>query len=126
MSQLPEDQKKLIWPEPSQHLTALHEIRSHKIGGPFGVVIPPYRVMDCTDNDSWPQKLAKSPEYVFCHDECMGNFSVVTVPFLMYIFFDSVHRVVSICVNCSFIQYTLRRPHHGWRITGPKSILPQC
>lgn len=79
MSQLPEDKKKLVWPELSQHLTTLHGIRSNKIGGPSGLVIPPYRVMDCTDNDSWIQKLAKSPEYVFCHND-LSQYNIIVDP----------------------------------------------
>lgn len=79
MSQLPEDKKKLVWPELSQHRTTLHGIRSNKIGGPSGLVIPPYRVMDYTDNDSWDQKEAKSPEYVFCHND-LSQYNIIVDP----------------------------------------------
>lgn len=69
MSQLPEDQKKVVRAELSQHLAVLREIKSDRIGGPSGIVIPPYRVMDCTDNDSWPRHLSEREDYVFCHND---------------------------------------------------------
>lgn len=69
MSDLSEDQKKLVWPELKQHLATLQQLKSYKIGGPSGIIIPPYRVMRLTENESWPQKLAASPEYVFCHND---------------------------------------------------------
>lgn len=52
MSRLSEDQKKIVREELSRHLATLHEIRSNTTGGPSGIVIPPSRVMKCTDNDS--------------------------------------------------------------------------
>lgn len=79
MSQLPEEQKKLVWPEINQHLATLHRIKSCKIGGPSGIVIPPYRVMDRVNNDAWPLKLAASPEYVFCHND-LSQHNIIVDP----------------------------------------------
>jgi serine/threonine protein kinase len=69
MSRLSEDQKKIVRVELLQHLATLHGIRSNTIGGPSGMVIPPYRVMRCTENDGWQVKSSDSTEYVFCHND---------------------------------------------------------
>lgn len=69
MSRLSEDQKKIVRGELCRHLATLHEIRSKTTGGPSGIVIPPYRVMKCTDNDNWPVRSSESAEYVFCHND---------------------------------------------------------
>ncbi|KAB8216478.1 hypothetical protein BDV33DRAFT_207329 [Aspergillus novoparasiticus] len=44
MSQLSEVQKEIVNVELQQHLDALHGIESKTIGGPSGIVIPPYRL----------------------------------------------------------------------------------
>ncbi|KAJ5291055.1 hypothetical protein N7478_000306 [Penicillium angulare] len=70
MSELSEDQKKLVWPEIDQHLATLHSLTSNKIGGPSSeIVIPPYRVMACNERDDWTQKISKSEKFVFCHND---------------------------------------------------------
>lgn len=69
MSQLSEDQKKVVRAELCQHMAVLREIKSSRIGGPSGIVIPPYRVMDCTENDSWPQHSSEREDFVFCHND---------------------------------------------------------
>ncbi|KAJ5953633.1 hypothetical protein N7454_000529 [Penicillium verhagenii] len=79
MSQLPDDQKELVWPEISQHLKTLYEIKSTRIGGPSGIMVPPYRVMDCTEIDSWSLKLAETPDYVFCHND-LSQYNIIVDP----------------------------------------------
>ncbi|KAJ6020629.1 hypothetical protein N7540_006133 [Penicillium herquei] len=69
MRQLPEEQKRLVWPEIDQHLATLREIKSSTLGGSSGLIIPPYRVMDETENDDWSQKEVEAPEYIFCHND---------------------------------------------------------
>lgn len=69
MSQLSEDQKEVVRVEIRQHLNTLREIKSDTIGGPTGIVITPYRVMRCTDNDAWPKKSSENTEFVFCHND---------------------------------------------------------
>lgn len=79
MSQISEDQKKVVHAELNQHIATLREIRSNKIGGPSGIVIPPYQVMDCTDNDTWTLRSSESQEYVFCHND-LSQQSVIVDP----------------------------------------------
>ena len=69
MTTLSDDQKEIVNAELDQHLATLREIRSNQIGGPTGIIIPPYRVMRCTDNDTWTLRPSESPEYVFCHND---------------------------------------------------------
>lgn len=76
LSDLSEEQRIKVYPEVNQHLAALHKIRSKTIGGPSGVVIPPNRVMEATDNDSWPRYSSSSNEYVFCHND-LSQYNII-------------------------------------------------
>lgn len=76
ISQFLEDQKKLIQPKLNQYLISLYKIRSHKIGGPSRVMIPLYQVIDCIDNNSQPQKLAKSLEYIFYYNN-LSQYNII-------------------------------------------------
>ncbi|KAK3177353.1 hypothetical protein K4F52_009849 [Lecanicillium sp. MT-2017a] len=69
MSELSEDQKRVVQDEISQHLATLRQIKSNKTGGPSGIVLPPSRVVERTDNDVWSQQIAENQEYVFCHND---------------------------------------------------------
>lgn len=74
MSELKEEEKRVISAELNQHLATLHEIKSREIGGPSGILIPPYRVMYHIKNDIWPAQTSANPEYVFCHNDLsQGN-----------------------------------------------------
>lgn len=41
------------------------------MGGPSGIVIPPYRIMRCTEpeEDDWRLQPSEHNDYVFCHNE---------------------------------------------------------
>lgn len=69
MRNLTDDQKKLVGAELDQHLATLRGLRSRELGGPSGIVLPPYRVMKCTDKDAWSLRPSRSDEYVFCHND---------------------------------------------------------
>ncbi|KAJ5110338.1 hypothetical protein NUU61_001595 [Penicillium alfredii] len=69
MSELEEGQKVIVQGELCQHLHTLRGIKSNKTGGPSGIVIPPSRVVECTDDEVWPQHTADSQAYVFCHND---------------------------------------------------------
>lgn len=61
MSELPE--------ELDQYIATLHALKSKTIGGLSGIVIPPYRVMKCTENDNWHLASSEYNDYVFCHND---------------------------------------------------------
>ncbi|KAJ5471992.1 hypothetical protein N7539_008561 [Penicillium diatomitis] len=69
MSRLSEDDKKIVMEELDQHRATLQQMRSHNIGGPSGILIPPYRIMRHTTNDMWPTCPSETSEYVFCHND---------------------------------------------------------
>ncbi|KAJ5140467.1 hypothetical protein N7448_003875 [Penicillium atrosanguineum] len=68
MRDLTDDQKEVVRAEIDQHLAMLRGLRSCELGGPSGIVLPPYRVMECTDKDAWSLRPSGSDEYVFCHN----------------------------------------------------------
>jgi thiamine kinase-like enzyme len=39
------------------------------MGGPSGILIPPYRAMDKTVRDDWNLVPADEEEYAFCHND---------------------------------------------------------
>lgn len=53
MSELRDWQKTTVLEELHQLLTTLKNLRSKHIGGPSGIVVPPYRVTRSTENDDW-------------------------------------------------------------------------
>lgn len=69
MSQLSKEQKEVVSTELEQYLDILHGIISKTIGGPSGIVIPPYRVMRQSGNDAWPRLSSETCDYVFCHND---------------------------------------------------------
>ncbi|ORY58514.1 kinase-like domain-containing protein [Pseudomassariella vexata] len=83
MSDLSEDEKKLRL-ELKTHLTTLKTLKSNRIGGPTGLVIPPYRVMRRTDEDAWALRPSNSDEYVFCHND-LSQQNVVVDPLTLKI-----------------------------------------
>jgi serine/threonine protein kinase len=69
MSELNEYQKEIVCKELRIHLFTLQALKSNKLGGPSGIVIPPYRVLQRTDVDQWNLKQSSQKEYVFCHND---------------------------------------------------------
>lgn len=69
MSQLTEDQKAVVREELQGHLATLQTLKSNRLGGPSGIVIPPYRVLRRTEIDHWHLKPLDHDEYVFCHND---------------------------------------------------------
>ncbi|KAE8154084.1 kinase-like domain-containing protein [Aspergillus avenaceus] len=69
MASLSEEQKRTVGLEIRQHLDTMHAIKSNTIGGPSGIVIPPYRAMRASANDDWPARSSNTTEYVFCHND---------------------------------------------------------
>lgn len=79
MSELSEEQKKTVGGELLQHLATLQTLKSQTIGGPSGLVIPPYRVMRGTESDDWHLTTSEHEEYVFCHND-LSQQNVVVDP----------------------------------------------
>ena len=69
MSDLKDEQKRIVEEEIKLHLGVLHNLKSQTLGGPSGIIIPPYRVTLKTENDTWVLRESESNEYVFCHND---------------------------------------------------------
>ncbi len=79
MSSLSEEQRAIVHKELSTHLTKLTTLRSSRIGGPSGIVVPPYRVMRQTETDDWRLQVSDHDEYVFCHND-LSQHNVIVDP----------------------------------------------
>jgi aminoglycoside phosphotransferase (APT) family kinase protein len=69
MSELLEGQKALVGEELERHLAKLKTLKSCRLGGPSGIIIPPYRVFQRTDMDYWHLRASSQDTYVFCHND---------------------------------------------------------
>lgn len=69
MSSLTDDQKAVVAQELEVHIKSLHSLRGSRIGGAFGHVILPYRVLQKTFIDDWDLEPSSSAEYAFCHND---------------------------------------------------------
>ncbi|KAI1367471.1 kinase-like protein [Xylaria arbuscula] len=79
MADLSDDQKAVVGIELQRHLETLKSLRSNKLGGPSGIVIPPYRVVRQTQVDHWHLQPSKQEEYVFCHND-LSQHNVIVDP----------------------------------------------
>ena len=79
MSSLSEDDKQVVHMEIKQDLATLQGIKSNTIGGPSGIIIPPYRVMRHAGNDGWATKISDKKEYVFCHND-LSQHNIIVDP----------------------------------------------
>ncbi|KAE8315988.1 kinase-like domain-containing protein [Aspergillus transmontanensis] len=61
------DGSYLLIMEYVEGISMSHLSESTTIGGPSGIVIPPYRVMRQSNNDSWIRLSSATCDYVFCH-----------------------------------------------------------
>lgn len=69
MSDLSVEDKATVRQELEQHIATLQTLRSNRLGGPSGIIIPPYRVMQRTETDHWSLRASEHDEYVFCHND---------------------------------------------------------
>ncbi|KAM5477207.1 hypothetical protein MauCBS54593_000480 [Microsporum audouinii] len=69
MADLTEDQRATVERELEKHIQQLHPLHSSKLGGPSGLVIPPYRAMQKTFRDDWELQPSDEDDYVFCHND---------------------------------------------------------
>lgn len=79
ISDLSEDDKAIVEKELEEHVSKLKRLRSNRLGGPSGMVIPPYRVMVRTETDSWSLHPSEREDYVFCHND-LSQQNVVVDP----------------------------------------------
>ncbi|KAK4149177.1 kinase-like domain-containing protein [Chaetomidium leptoderma] len=78
MADLQDHQKAFVMIELEGHLAQLKTLRSHLMGGPTGIVVPPYRVLCETERDDWSQlRPSEHAEYVFCHNDCSQHNIIV-------------------------------------------------
>ncbi|KAF5024782.1 hypothetical protein F66182_3160 [Fusarium sp. NRRL 66182] len=69
MSELPEERKAVVRGELDNCVAKLKDLRSCRLGGPSGIVIPPHRVLQRTTTDVWDLRASTLEEYVFCHND---------------------------------------------------------
>ena len=79
LSELPEHQQQKVFLELNQHLDTLHNIKSKTIGGPSGTTIPPNRVLERTDNNTWPLLSSEGDGYIFCHND-LSQYNIIVDP----------------------------------------------
>ncbi|KAI5790336.1 kinase-like domain-containing protein [Geopyxis carbonaria] len=77
MTELSESQRAVVIRELETHIETLHALRSKKLGGVFGLVVPPYRLSLVTKNDDWHLRPAETEEFVFCHNDISQNNVIV-------------------------------------------------
>lgn len=69
MSELSEGKEAVVREELVESQQAkLKPLKSCRLGGPSGIVIPPLRVLQGTQADSWYLRPSADDEYVFCHN----------------------------------------------------------
>jgi aminoglycoside phosphotransferase (APT) family kinase protein len=79
MDELEDEEKLVVQKELEHHLQQLHELKSGALGGPSGIIIPPYRVQEITQVDTWNIKPARADAYVFCHNDISQHNVIVSL-----------------------------------------------
>jgi len=69
MKDIPDQEKPRVNTEIRKHLTTLRTLKSKTLGGPTGIIIPPYRISSVAMNDKLNLKASDTEEYVFCHND---------------------------------------------------------
>jgi len=69
MDQLSDEQRIVVQQELDRHIETLHGLKSRRVGGPSGLVTPPYRVTLNSPREVWELKESDCDEYVFCHND---------------------------------------------------------
>jgi hypothetical protein len=78
MNELKGEEKLIVGEELEKYLQQLHGLKSKDIGGPSGIIIPPYRLQEKTQVDTWNVKTAVTEEYVFCHNDLSQHNVIVS------------------------------------------------
>ncbi|KAK8150071.1 hypothetical protein G3M48_004275 [Beauveria asiatica] len=69
MADLSDERKSIVGNELERHTAKLKTLRSSRLGGPSGIVVPPYRVLKLAESDRWNLQPSASDDYVFCHND---------------------------------------------------------
>ena len=69
MSKLEDDEKAIVTNEIKKHLGTLQRMTSPELGGPSGIIVPPYRVLKASPNREWSAPHSEGSQYVFCHND---------------------------------------------------------
>ncbi|KAK0121376.1 hypothetical protein ONS96_011549 [Cadophora gregata f. sp. sojae] len=69
MDQLSAEQRDVVQQELDRHIETLHRLKSRIVGGPSGLIVPPYRVTLKSPREEWELEESKFDEYVFCHND---------------------------------------------------------
>lgn len=70
MSDLTESQKAVVREEVERQLRKLRNLKSNRLGGPSGIVVPPHRVLHRAETGhQWHLEASDVDEYVFCHND---------------------------------------------------------
>ena len=79
MNDLPEDDKATINRELENYLQSLHNLKSDKVGGPSGLVVPPRPVMEKTNQDEWLPQSSDTEGFIFCHND-LSEYNIIVDP----------------------------------------------
>ncbi|KAH7191103.1 kinase-like domain-containing protein [Fusarium oxysporum] len=79
MADLSEEGKAIVQEELKGYLATLRTLKSSRLGGPSGIVIPPYRVMQRAQSNNWTLSPSEQSEYVFCHND-LSQHNIIVDP----------------------------------------------
>jgi aminoglycoside phosphotransferase (APT) family kinase protein len=69
MHELDDAQRETVQRELEGPIATLQSLKSSRIGGPSGIVIPPYRALSKTFRSEWDLTPFEREELVFCHND---------------------------------------------------------
>ena len=118
MADLSEKDKEVVKQELQIHLATLRALKSNRVGGPTGIVSPPYRVSQRIENERWDvPEAVTDEEYVFCHND-LSQYNVLVDPESLRI------NAVIDWEYAGFWPEWFEMPL--WRRVGPSGALEEC
>ncbi|EPE29427.1 Protein kinase-like (PK-like) [Glarea lozoyensis ATCC 20868] len=69
MDELELEERQIVEKELEGHLATMRNLKSRHWGGPSGIVVPPYRVLNNSARPLWSMKIRDSEDLVFCHND---------------------------------------------------------
>ncbi|RKK10871.1 hypothetical protein BFJ66_g14427 [Fusarium oxysporum f. sp. cepae] len=80
MADLSEEGKAIVQEELKGYLATLTTLKSSRLGGPSGIIIPPYRAMKRAQSNNWTLSPSEQvEEYVFCHND-LSQHNIIVDP----------------------------------------------